>query len=766
MDPGNVNGGMDTKAMQELVQNMQKVAEHIKTMMGAFEASTRYAKDLSGTMKVVQESVKTAMDGVTKIGEEEEKSEKKAKEKLRSSTAVARAVVEHIAPLKELTVLQEQMVESANKILAAESKMAEVRAASAIRSEKELSDAAKRKKMLEDEAGLFASIKTKMEEMQRTKANAQYDYDPETGEAKRKSGSAAFEKGKNTIGELASGATGLIGGNGITSMLSQLGPVGALLGFMIAGKMEDMKFDAIGSAVKQQFDRIGGATTEFGAKMASTARELSAASMAGERDLEAVAKSFAEAGISAGKVDAQITGLTATVRGIPINNMMTVTLGLDKALEMTAGSMAKLVGQAGQLASMKPEQGLAALANAGIKAKDAGADMVSFMQQTLEASSALKMFNADIGGVAALSGAMFGKMVEGKKFETPFAQNYAASGAASVAQGIAGMDLGMQAYIGEKVFKGKQGLDAAYQFRSAAARDGEQLPIADIVKEMSKFAKEKGGDSEAKQFMILQEVFKLNAAGADAIMKAAKDMEKNGGTLDPRVAELAKRGLEDEASKTDAMQRNIKDIRDGLANIASGMLGIIVNLLKGIAHGILSLSVSLNPFSSNEDKAAFSKMASAEMGQAFKSVERIGKGVKQAFGGATGLLGNVLGTGNLPANPNDEEWSILKKLSQSDIDRLADGDATIDEYRKKLYGNVNAQPNGFATMAEPNVQPEHPQAQGGGAAAKARQAGAAPAQGANKTTVTAPSGVQVAVEVKPNPDQANRSFDPASVVRF
>jgi len=633
------------KVMSEMVANIQKMSEMADKMAKAFEESARRAKDLSATVELTTKETEKILKANKDLTEEEDKQEKKGKERVTSRQTLAKVVMEQLIKEKELTALQQEALNISVGMLRSEAEISKIRAETARWDQESRMNAELRKKQLEDEASIFDKIRDKLkgkksDEEEAARARERYEIDEKTGKAKLKEGASA-DGGKqlsNSLKDIA-GALGSVkdlSADGIVGKISQLGPWGALIGLMISGRMEDMKWGAVGAGIKQQFDVIGGTSTEFGSKMAGTARALSVAAMASEKDLQSVAKAFAEVGVSGKEAAASIGVLSTSAGGIKIDSLMTATLALDKRFEMAAGSVAKLVGEFARISNIEGREALMSLGSIGMAAEKSGANVATFMSQVNEASSALKLFNVNAGDVGSLQLSQFTNL-RGKGFTAANAQQNAAAGAQQATQGFSGMSDGMAAYLGEQVFKDKKGLDAWYATKSALGRgDDKDMKFESFIEETRKLVQSQTSN-RSEQVMMLSK-FGFGVQGSEAIL----DYKKGNGDMPKELKEAIRSGMMSEADKTSSIERAVNAIKDHILQAGSGMMQIVIGLIKTAVQFLMGIwSAATNPF--NLDKAeGYGRIAMASFEDSMSGVKKVGKHLYEAGKAGIGAIGDII----------------------------------------------------------------------------------------------------------------------------
>lgn len=583
LDPKGAEGAVPSvndstlKAIQEMSAKMQEMASFSKQLVDSINSITKPMSQLSDLNKAIAEQTKATVASMKEIGNQVKEQVSGGKERVDSEAAATQAVIEHLTGKESLSEIEQKLVDMAVANVANHHKISELYKDQAVHN------------MAAAEAG----------RMVRDAKKAELDIVTALGEEKKKQyqewAAAPENAGKaRTLGTASKALTGAAPmeaiegiGKKLLEIIPAAGGIGGIIGLMLAGRMEDAKFDAIGQVAAQAFDRIGGSGKAFAADMGHAARELSSRSMAAEGDLAQITTAFASTGMSAKEAMAHIEGFSSILGGSVGSSLVVASLAADKALELPAGTMAKMSGTMAQGFNTSAKDAFTQLMNIGSAAEKAGMDMTTFMSQTMEASGALRMLHANGMEVGEMQLGMAQKMQK-SGLSAAYSQQYAAAGVQSAAQGIAGLGVGLSAVIGEKMGLapgGGGGLDAWYAMKSGqkeAREGGASLSPEKIAGQLADMARE-NGRGRAEQVYFLTQLTGTTVAGAEATLDVG-DSVKTGKKPSKESLEKMRVGLSNEAEKTEEIGRFLKEIRDGMLHIGSGLLGMVIDVLKAIFH--------------------------------------------------------------------------------------------------------------------------------------------------------------------------------------
>jgi hypothetical protein len=407
-----------------------------------------------------------------------------------------------------------------------------------------------------------------------------------------------------TAGLLSTAARGLTGGKDLagatSSMMSAIGGlagtaggIGGLLGMFFYGKMKEAEFTAIGQTAAQQFDQIGGHTDKFAGRMTSLVKNLSLAGAAAKEDMAAVAAGFASTGVSAAQAQEKIEGFSSAFG----DDLLIASLAADKALELPAGSFARLSGTLAKDFNVTAKEAFISLQNLNGATRELGLSEVTFMQQSMEAASSLRLLNANAESVMttqlsmakAMRAAGFSvKGADGKMNVSAFGGEYAAAGTAQAAGAVANMSEGLKAVIGEMVY-GKKGLAGIYAMESPLGRNKEeQLNLPKVLDAMASLFKLNKDDENYRPEMAkaLKSTYGMDAAGADTVMSIAEDI-RLGKEISKEQQDKLNISLMSESKKTSSIVLLLENIKQAIADTVVGLMMLVIDGLKMIYNGIM-----------------------------------------------------------------------------------------------------------------------------------------------------------------------------------
>jgi hypothetical protein len=625
------------KQLQSLNTQMQQSSEYSKQMLTAINSMAKPMEHMSDLTKAIQQSFTDFNKSSKELAESFNKLEGNTDKTRSHSKDIVDNFAEMLATSGDINDFGEEYVDVMREILDKGVEIKKVQQENTAYYAKQTADARHHQEALKEQVGIWGSLKAAVSEYHDKAANA----------------SGLYAKGGATFAELGFGKSNMQEAvKNIGSSLSMLIPsaagIGGLLGLMISGRVEDAKFEAIGQTAALAFNKMGGFAHGFASKLGNAQRELSAAAMASEGDIAVVAEAFASTGITAKEASEHVKGFNSIVG----KDLIYAALGADKALQLPAGSIAKLTGVLSGNFGDSALKAYSQLIDIGSAAKDAGINMTTFMAQTMEASSALRMLHANGATAAAqLSLGMYGSMGGGHGDQglNRYAQGYAAQGTQSAVQSIAGLNVGMSAVIGQRLGMGS-GLDAWYQMKGGDPREQHRqaLDITRISQELGKLAMEHGR-TRAEQVYFLQQTTGADKAGAETMLESTN--LKPGQVMSKSAQSMVNDGFKSESMKTSQIMKDISEIKDGILHVGNGLLGLIVSGLK-LVYDAIRYGFSM-PGTKEHDY--YSRAMSMDLSIGSKSADEMMGGLKKIGRNSENLFKYIFQTDRYTSAPDDNE---------------------------------------------------------------------------------------------------------------
>jgi len=415
------------------------------------------------------------------------------------------------------------------------------------------------------------------------------------------------------------------------SILSEL-PFGGLIGLMLLGGKREQEVFAAGAQATRMFEQAGSVARSQMQMVGNDIRRIGImlgkgpTGLAGE--FGAAAAAFAQGGVDIKEVleqkfDAPIKGSRGT--------LLETSVALDSLFKQAAGTAARQMTTMVREFNLSAKESANIVAAIGLAARDSGTSVQSFTESVIRSATALRTQRVDITEVAQAQ-LKFQEILERGMPATraEFRAGYAERAIGQVTQGLANMNVGLTAVLGERISRGMgapvTGLQAYYLMREGLGGKGqlseeEQGYFAKSLKELGALAAEGGRTKEEQRFFL--EKMGFGFEGAKAIQSMHEELGKVGGDQVKSQAIVAKHqeelrdAFKDRAQEqTDLMKALIK-IQNGIARIGLGLLEAMVSGFQIIYHAI-QLAVMKFKGGSEQEQEVQSRM----LAQAIKSAEK------------------------------------------------------------------------------------------------------------------------------------------------
>jgi len=643
------------KQMAAMAESLKSIGQYSKDLAAAIGAANRPMQQLSDYSKAIGESMK----GISKSMEEQKaavaalntamgEASKKISENNQGESESQRVLNEKKIQTEELR--------AAN--VALQIQRSEMWAAETAAGKKRNEELREEKKHLEEAQGLWQKLHRKVKETQ-----------ADWGKKDPGSASAANTFSEMMTGKDMSGGFGSIT-QSISGLLPTAGGIGGLIGMILYGKTREAEFNAIGEQAAQFFDQVGGHTEAFAGRIGGLSKNLSAHGILAKDDLTKVAHAMAETGMTAKQAQTQISGFTS-VAG---KDFMAMSISMDKAFELGAGSAAKMGGILQRDFNMTTKDAANNLMLMAQAAKESGGNVATFMQQTMEAASSLRLLNAHQADFINLQSGV-AKAYQRGGLNAQFSQAYSSAGSANLGQQIGGgMNEGVRAILAQRMYGGNA-LDALSMLESPVARAGhgsganrDELDVNRFIKEMSALMDSSGVQGVGATRKFAKGVFGTDEAGTDAFLKAREAMSR-GEAVDPSTMKAIAEGLKHESQKKSVMERIVDEIKNIVGDIMTGLLSMIVNELKLIYNGVMALyhTISSSPLfgGSPAEIDRHKNLAGQYESNAMSAMTGVGVGVQRMVDAAskdsTGTAKEILGAFGLSGG-----WSVTDPKTNSE----------------------------------------------------------------------------------------------------
>ncbi len=558
-----------------MASEQEELLEQLKEIVESLKGVSQYSKDLASAVSSANRPMQQMSDLSKAISTSMESMAGASKESIAAMTEMTTAAGSLVTKMSEYGREESESVKRLNeqKLLTEETRTATAQMALERRRQwAEMSKAQEEEnKALKETHSAWDGIKKSISDVTLLKKGWSTD---------------AISRG-NTMAQGLTGQGSMEGGlSNLTGSLSALAPtaagVGGLLGMLIYGQVKKAEFIALGQVAIQQFDLVGGKVGEFGQKLTDMSKSLSVAGMIEAKDIALVSGALVSFGVDIDGAKAKVDDFTSAGG----SSFLAFTLSVDKAFEMAAGSAAKFGGTLVRDFNMSTKEAAENLKQMASAAMTSGQNVQVFMQQTMEASSALRLLNANQEAVYTTQ-QMGIKAYRNAGFNQQFSGAYASQGMGQVSGAIGGgMNEGVRAIIAQQMFGG-DALDALAKLNSPIARGSDtKLDINAFIEAAGGIMGRNGQQGVGAQYKFTESVFGVGTAGADLLLKAFSE-QKATGSVAPETKKALEDALANERLKKSSLELAVDKIQQAVADTMVGLLTSIVSGLKLLYNGVM-----------------------------------------------------------------------------------------------------------------------------------------------------------------------------------
>lgn len=332
---------------------------------------------------------------------------------------------------------------------------------------------------------------------------------------------------------------------------------------------------------------VGSSVESMGAHMTALAQKLKVSDAELGNTYSQMAKlglSAEQAGFTVDAMSKATSGMSITASGLH-ENLGALAISVDKAFGLTTGTALEAAAKSSREMGTSVQHALEQMTHLRIEAEASGIGIDRYMGSVMQASKSLGQFGIDLGAATGLMAAFT---------DTDKEMGGNGARAARAMQGVGQLfgnlqnNVGMSAYLGEKVFGGdpiearhKMLMNFGSEEKSASA-EGRKV-LAGIIQEVQKVGKSAGPNEGAQDFTI-GKVFGISDETAiDMLRKITpKQIEdlKSGGTGGLSKEDQARiaKGFESSKERENSFEDFIKTMMSAIKDILMGTLTGIVGL--------------------------------------------------------------------------------------------------------------------------------------------------------------------------------------------
>jgi hypothetical protein len=441
----------------------------------------------------------------------------------------------------------------------------------------------------------------------------------------------------------------------------------AAIGMMISGVHEGQRRGAERGEMANAFEGFGNLFEDQTKKAVRSWSRLQEQAQykwgVGRKEIQGVVASLKNSGFS-DVVDKNLGRPAKMVE----ENAAAASINLDKYLNIATGTSAKQAIELSDNLGYSFETSIDKLKKLNLEAKSSGAGFEKFTGAVLAGSAAMSQYRVDVSEVAEVM-----RKVQGYYEGLGMSKQQSGSMAAQITKGLAegggneAIDMKFfQQYYAEKGIN-LNAIEAVQRGREEFTKAGQEEGTSEILTKRLKFEKDwavrVSGGNRTLAIRYLREAFGRTGKGqAEFIIDKASSLQGDKALSEGDKASLdeLKKAMTTEGSKLTQLQKNQRDLINGMAKMGQGIMEIVSNLLATIVLGIRTLPASLanawvmfNPLSSAKDVQKAEESSQQIQKLMFNTFSQMGHGVDTIMAGwdqtkkATGDTLDIIGMGSL-----------------------------------------------------------------------------------------------------------------------
>ena len=402
-------------------------------------------------------------------------------------------------------------------------------------------------------------------------------------------------------------------------------PFGGILGVMLFGRMQEAQFFAKAQQAAQVIQRSGSMGRQMVQQLTTDIRTL-------EQSIPGISSNFASS--NAMLAELGFTGRDATqaiTQGLEgaRDTVLNLSVAMDRFFELGAGEAMKFSATIAQNTNAALKDAVQLVRDIGLSVQDTGVSFTSMLGTIMQVTSALRLQTNELkeaeGVAVMIQRAQAGFRAAG--ISSPErAGAIATAGLQGIAGALSGMQVGLQAVLGERMTGGRaQGLQAIMEFEQGFRGRGEnQQFFVRSIEEIIKLSDEIGKGDPARQYQVLKSLFGLNAEQAQTLM-AIQRSSQEGLPIEQAAAknmDALNKSFRDEALKQDLFRTLTNRLIQVVAKLGSSLLDVIVSGLESLIASITYLTKYLTMGTTTSEDAAYTQYVSrtgARAGRAFQT---------------------------------------------------------------------------------------------------------------------------------------------------
>jgi len=310
----------------------------------------------------------------------------------------------------------------------------------------------------------------------------------------------------------------------------------------------------------------------------------------GRKEIQAAAKQMVDAGFDSTELMAQFDSELGEVG----SNTTTLTLGLDKHLNLASGESMKKVVTLTQDYGDSMKGAASNIMNLSLKAQQSGAGISKFIDSVMSGSSALAQYGIDLKEIVGLTSKLE-EHYTAMGLDKQYAGQLATTAASGIATGITSFQTPMKMLMASKMglgegYEGLQGFEEGWTRVKEGKKEGHFVEMLDAMRQIQE--ENVGGSSRATKIAFWKEQGLASTAATTFVDEAEKgpfkELLKSTKGSEESLEGL-KKAFQTEGEQLSEIQKDQRKIIDGMAAVGKGILQMVSGLIGVIVVGIRSI---------------------------------------------------------------------------------------------------------------------------------------------------------------------------------
>lgn len=386
---------------------------------------------------------------------------------------------------------------------------------------------------------------------------------------------------------------------GMGSLLGMLTPgiagVGGILGLMLWGVAETQKYEAEANRFVQIFDQsvrsYSGKAEQVdrmaAGRLAKVAKDLEISFGATRGELEAAERAFADSGISAGEAGEKIT----KAYGAQMQSLYELTVGLERHFELASGTAGRQATEFMVKYGYTNKEAADAVVQLNFAGARSGVGISNYTNAIMQATAGVRQLGVNSEQVIGLT-EQFQKQYERMGIKHHLAGGEALQATQQILSGLAGLSIGEQVMVAERMGKYGKGFDARAKMVDEFNRMGgpDRDFLAEFIKAERDIAMEKAGYDPVLARQMLESKFGMK--GAKALIEVGDQLDAglSVAQVDQAALKAFAGTFQTEAQKTELFQKFMRQAMEGMRKVGLALFNI---LTAGFAEMILSIRMTI-----------------------------------------------------------------------------------------------------------------------------------------------------------------------------